>query len=86
MDPQPRTLRLASPYLHGPDVAEVQRMLGVEADGAFGPLTAAAVAAWKRARGNRTPPHELTPAGRRWLLADVLLRAVGTMGGSFGRR
>ena len=54
-------------------------MLGVEADGAFGPLTAAAVAAWKRARGNRTPPHELTPAGRRWLLADVLLRAVGTM-------
>jgi hypothetical protein len=79
MDPQPRTLRLASPYLNGPDVAEMQRMLGVEDDGAFGPVTAAAVAAWKRARSNRTPPHELTPAGQRWLLADVLLRAVRTM-------
>jgi hypothetical protein len=79
MDPQPRTLRLASPYLHGPDVAEVQRMLGVEADGVFGPVTAAAVAAWKRARGNRTPSRELTPIERVRLLADVLLRAVRTM-------
>ena len=79
MDPQPRALRLASPFLHGPDVAEVQRMLGVEADGEFGPVTAAAVAAWKRARGIRTPSRELTPAEHRRLLADVLLRAVRTM-------
>ncbi len=79
MDPQPRSLGLASPYLHGPDVAEVQRMLGVEADGAFGPVTAAAVATWKRARGIPTPSHELTPAERRRLLTDVLLRAVRTM-------
>jgi hypothetical protein len=79
MDPQPRTLRLASPYLQGPDVADVQRMLGVEADGAFGPVTAAAVGAWKRARGNRTPSRELTPVERVRLLADVLLRAVRTM-------
>lgn len=81
MDPQPRTLRLASPYLHGPDVADVQRMLGVEADGEFGPLTAAALVAWKRARGNPRPTSYLTPFGSRRLLADVLLRAVRTMEG-----
>jgi peptidoglycan hydrolase-like protein with peptidoglycan-binding domain len=78
MDPQPRTLRLVTPHLHGPDVAELQRMLGVEADGEFGPVTAAAVAAWKRARGF-TPSPELRPAAHRLLLADVLLRAVRTM-------
>src|SRR5438445_276998 len=57
----------------------VRRGLGVEVDGAFGPVTAAAVGAWKRARGNRTPSRELTPAERVRLLADVLLRAVRTM-------
>jgi hypothetical protein len=62
--------------MHGPDVAEVQRMLGLEGDGEFGPSTAAAVAGWKRARGDRTPSPELTPAERRRLLDDVLLRAV----------
>ena len=29
MEPQPRTRRLVSPRMHGPDVAEVQRLLGV---------------------------------------------------------
>jgi hypothetical protein len=79
MDPQPRTLRLASPNLHGPDVAVVQRMLGVVDDGEFGPVTAGAVAAWKRARGYRTASNRLTPAERHRLLADVPLRAVRTM-------
>jgi hypothetical protein len=32
MDPQPRTLRLSTPHMHGRDVAEVQRLLGVEPD------------------------------------------------------
>ena len=79
MDPQPRTLRLTLPYLNGPDVAAVHRMLGVEDYGVLGPVTAAAVAAWKRARGYRTASNELTPADRHRLLADVPLRAVRTM-------
>ena len=81
MDPQPRTLRLATPHLHGPDVAEVQRMLGVEPDGIYGIVTAGAVVDWKRARGDPRPTTYLTPAGRRRLLHDVLLRAVRTMEG-----
>jgi hypothetical protein len=81
MDPQPRTLRLAMPHLHGPDVAEVQRMLGVEPDGIYGIVTAGAVVDWKRARGDPRPTTYLTPAGRRRLLHDVLLRAVRTMEG-----
>ena len=36
--------------MHGPDVAEVQRLLGVDDDGDYGPETARAVADWKRAR------------------------------------
>jgi hypothetical protein len=76
MDPQPRTLRLSSPHMHGRDVAEVQRLLGVEADGDFGPVTAAAVTGWKRARGDPSPSLDLTPAERRRLAGDVPLRAV----------
>jgi hypothetical protein len=78
MDPQPRALRLAMPHLHGPDVAEVQRLLGIEADGEFGPETARTVVAWKRARG-LAQTAELLPADSRRLLGDVPLRAVGTM-------
>ncbi|HEY7692152.1 MAG TPA: hypothetical protein VH816_07385 [Gaiellaceae bacterium] len=79
MDPQPRTLRLVSPRMNGPDVAEVQRLLGVQADGVFGPITAGAVKAWKRTRGTAEPTATLLPAERRRLLADVPLRAVRLM-------
>jgi hypothetical protein len=79
MDPQPRTLRLAAPRMHGPEVAEVQRLLGVDDDGEFGPVTARAVAGWKRARGARSASGELDPLERRRLLGDVRLRAVRLM-------
>src|SRR6478735_4323333 len=80
MDPQqPRTLRLAAPHMHGPDVAEVQRLLGVADDGEFGPVTAGAVADWKRARGVVPASRELDPLERRLLVGDVLLRAVRLM-------
>jgi hypothetical protein len=79
MYPQPRTLRLVSPHMRGKDVAAVQRVLGVVADGDFGPGTARAVAAWKRARGDAVATAELQPAERRRLVADVLLRAVRLM-------
>jgi hypothetical protein len=79
VNPQPRTLRLAAPHLNGPDVADVQRLLGVDDDGVYGPVTAAAVAAWKRSRGERDPDGELDSIDRRILLADVPLRAVRLM-------
>lgn len=59
------------------DVAQVQRLLGVPADGELGPATAAAMAAWKRSRGLRG--LELTAADHRRLLADVPLQAVCQM-------
>jgi peptidoglycan hydrolase-like protein with peptidoglycan-binding domain len=61
VEQQPRTLRLVSPFMEGPDVADVQRLLGVDADGEFGPITAGAVSAWKRARGDDDPTSVLTP-------------------------
>ncbi len=70
--PKPRTLRLTTPYTSGPDVAEVQRALGVEPDGAYGPVTAGAVVAWKRERGypdGQLSP-ELRPLDRRRLLGQ----------------
>ena len=80
MDPQqPRTLRLAAPRIIGPDVAEVQRLLGIDDDGEYGPKTAEAVGAWKRSRGERDPSGELDPIDRRILLRDVPLRAVRLM-------
>ncbi len=65
--------------MHGPDVAEVQRLLGVADDGEFGPVTAGVVADWKRARGVVPASRELDLLGRRMLLGDVLLRAVRLM-------
>ena len=59
------------------DVAEVQRQLGVPADGELGPVTAAAIAAWKRSRGLRG--EGLAPAEYKRLLADVPLLAVRQM-------
>ena len=76
MDPQPRALRLTTPHMHGPDVADVQRLLGVEADGEYGPATAAAVAGWKRSRDDPAPSGELSSADRGRLLEDVPLGAV----------
>lgn len=46
-----RALQLASPYMAGPDVARAQRALGVPDDGEYGPVTASAVADWKRRSG-----------------------------------
>src|SRR5581483_6668752 len=76
MDPQPRILRLSSPYMRGRDIAAVQRVLGIEIDGDFGPETARTVTEWKRARGEASPEPTLTPAQQRRLRRDVLLRAV----------
>lgn len=44
-----RVLRLGCPS--GDDVAWLQRAIGVKADGIFGPMTQAAVAAWQRDQG-----------------------------------
>src|SRR5436305_6699997 len=81
MDPSPRTLRLAAPRMHGPDVAEVQRLLGIDDDGEYGPETAEAVGAWKRSRGepDGRASGELDPVDRRILLRDVPLRAARLM-------
>jgi hypothetical protein len=79
MDPRPRKLRLVSPRQHGPDVVVLQRLLGLRADGIFGPDTGKAVADWKSARGDRTPSPDLTPGEHRRLLADLPLRAVRLM-------
>ena len=76
MEPKPRTLRLASPYLHGHDVAELQRLLGVVDDGLYGPVTEAAVKAWKRTRGSPRLSGSLTPADQDRLRADLQLRAT----------
>jgi len=46
-----RLLQVASPLLHGADVASVQRSLGADADGFYGPATAAIVRAWQAAHG-----------------------------------
>ncbi len=65
--------------MHGHDVTDVQRLLGVEADGQFGPVTAAAVREWKRTRGDSAASPELSPADRGRLGSDVPVLAVRTM-------
>jgi peptidoglycan hydrolase-like protein with peptidoglycan-binding domain len=62
--------------MHGRDVAELQRLLGVEADGEYGPVTAAAVKRWKRARGDSKPSAVLSPDEQGRLRGDVPLRAA----------
>ena len=86
MEPKPRTIRLASPYMHGRDVAELQRLLGVDDDGQYGPVTAAAVKAWKRARGGPTPSGNLSPNDLGRLRADLPLRATVLLEGWAYRR
>jgi hypothetical protein len=70
-----RALRLTSPYMTGEDVKEVQRALGIGDDGEYGPVTAGAVAEWKRRVGY--PESEITnalgPRGIRWLLGKARL-------------
>jgi hypothetical protein len=48
-----RVLRvIGPPYMRGPDVLKVQRIVGVrKPDGAYGPLTAAAVKTWQAKHG-----------------------------------
>lgn len=79
MDPQPAPLRLGAPQLARRDVVLVQRLLGVAADGEYGPATASAVRAWKRSRGDSAPSGELSLADRRRLLSEVPLSAARTM-------
>lgn len=61
---------------HGPAIATIQSFVGTRPDGAFGPLTAAAVRKWQR-------QHHLRPTGavdaRTWaaLPRDVVLGACG---------
>ena len=55
--------------MHGPDVAEVQRLLGISDDGVFGPVTARAVAGWQRARGAEAASGELDPLEQPGLVA-----------------
>jgi predicted chitinase len=66
----PRTLTLTSPYMKGPDVVKVQRALGVPDDGEYGPVTASAVADWKRRSGypDKAIDGVLATADLRWLL------------------
>jgi peptidoglycan hydrolase-like protein with peptidoglycan-binding domain len=62
--------------MHGRDVAELQGLLGVEADGAYGPVTAAAVRGWKRSRGVPKPSAGLSTDEQSRLRGDVPLRAT----------
>lgn len=64
--------------MHGHDVAEVQRLLDVDPDGVYGPITSGAVVAWKRSRG-LDPSPVLSVADRERLMADVPLLALRTM-------
>lgn len=70
-EPQPRVLRQGQ---QGPDVAWMQRALGVEpADGMFGPKTRAAVIAWQRAN-NLKPDGFFGPVSRRVLAENEARR------------
>jgi hypothetical protein len=55
--PEYRSLHLVSPYMEGADVKRIQRKLGIEADGEYGPATAIAVRESKRLLG--FPPAKL---------------------------
>lgn len=59
---QPRTLKLASPYMRGEDVKICQRYVGAEEDGIYGPATTAAVKRWQ--------PKGLLPVDGQWKPID----------------
>jgi predicted chitinase len=73
----PRTLVLTSPYMKGSDVRRAQRALAVPDDGEYGPVTAGAVAAWKRASGYPQSAIDTTlgPQDFRYLLGKDPLPA-----------
>lgn len=50
-EPGQRALVITDPYLRGPDVKYVQRIVGVKVDGLYGPITTAAVMAFQRKHG-----------------------------------
>lgn len=58
--------------MHGPDVADVQRVLGLTPDGDYGPITAGAAVQWKREAGYPESQlgNELSPLDRRRLLGE----------------
>ena len=90
MEPQPRDLRLASPRCTAPTWPRCSACSASRADGEFGPVTADAVAAWKRVRGDFVAPSpELTP-GRAPSSARGRPApggaADGALGGGGGRR
>lgn len=70
-----RTLHLSDPFLRGADVAGVQLQLGIEADGVYGPRTAAHVRAWKWRVGvrRRLVDENLSPLEQRWILGQERL-------------
>lgn len=72
-----RTLRLITPNMIGTDVIEIQRALGVGDDGEYGPITAGAVADWKRRVGypEKQIDNSIGPKGVRWLLGQEALPA-----------
>jgi hypothetical protein len=68
--PSRRLVVAGPPFLEGADVEAVQRALGVDADGEYGPITAAAVRNWKFRTGypTRAIDDQLGIAGQRLLL------------------
>jgi hypothetical protein len=68
--PSRRLVVSGPPFLEGADVEEVQRALGVDADGEYGSITAAAVRNWKFRTGYpaRAIDDQLGIAGQRLLL------------------
>jgi hypothetical protein len=74
---KPRALRLTSPHMTGADVAEAQRALHTADDGDYGPITAGAVAEWKRLNGypQARIDNVLTPQDRKYLLLKEALPA-----------
>ena len=66
----PRTLLLTTPYMKGRDVVRVQRALGVDDDGEYGPVTGGAASAWKRRVGylENAIDTTLTAQDQRYLL------------------
>jgi hypothetical protein len=68
--PSRRLVVAGPPFLEGADVEAVQRALGVDADGEYGPVSAAAVRNWKFRSGYpaRAIDDQLGIAGQRLLL------------------